>query len=132
MLRSCQVHSVFSFGCHIFLPIFIYKGANILNTVCSLFTGQEAEITQLGAISWDGKATFNRYVLPSNGYISYEARSVSGLEIKTDRNQQSLLYKGEEVDAVPVKEALLEFMDWIRKQTSKSQIFVAQKLQYFK
>ena len=110
-----------------FLSISIYCFAplNISNTVCCLFAGLEAEITQLGAISWDGKATFNRYVLPSNGYISFEARSVSGLEIKTDGNQQSLLYKGEEVDSVPVKEALLEFMDWIRKQRSKSQFLVA-------
>ena len=84
-----------------------------------LFSGSIAEITQICAISWDGKVTFDRYVLPASGYISDQASHVSGLEIKTDGDQQSLLYKGDEVDAIPVKDALFEFMDWIRQQTGK-------------
>lgn len=84
----------------------------ILYWFSSLPTGHKAEITQLAAVTWDGKFAFNQYVLPE-GHISIKASEITGLTIGKVNGKRELLHNGKAVESHPIGEVLLNFMEWL-------------------
>lgn len=71
--------------------------------------GNDAEICQIAAT--DGLDEFSVYAFPQNG-ISPEASAVNKLSIK----HETLLYDGRPVVAVEITDALVRFMNWLKRK----------------
>ena len=72
-----------------------------------IFTGDDAEILQIGAVAPDG-STFNQYVLPENP-IPGEASLIHHITM----SQGQLYYRGSPVQSSSIKDCLNSFIGWI-------------------
>ena len=81
-----------------------------------VFIGNEAEILQLSASDVTGSEKFDRYVLPEKDvYICKQASEITGLTIVNRDGKKVLLHCGKTVPTVSTKDAMSQFVDWLKK-----------------
>ena len=90
---------------------------------------QNAEITQISA--WYSSDTnFTVYTLPSKN-IEKTASELTGLTIKYVRGERKMFYHDNEVDAVPVNNGLMSFLQWLEKIPGRSKTLLAHNCKRF-
>ena len=82
--------------------------------------GKAAQLCQLSATDKSGLHLFSKYILPSQN-ISISASSVNKLTIKTTGGISLLFKDHQPVESVPVKEALGDFVAYLKENIARAQ-----------
>lgn len=94
--------------------------------MCCCISGHTAEIIQLAASSWDGKYSFNQYVLPK-GFISAKSSEITGLTINRVAGRRTLLHHGRVVESHPMKDTLLDFLQWLNDCRGMVDLYITKR-----
>lgn len=85
-----------------------------------LFSGRDAELTQLAAVALSLDKRFYRYILPE-GSISKKAQEITGLSIEIYNEQRCLCHNGKKVQSFPLYNALDDFCAWLESVHQKQE-----------
>lgn len=85
----------------------------------SCFTDRNAELTQIAAVGLNSDNLFNSYILP-NGPVSKKAQEITGISTKMAGGRRILCLNGLEVQSSNAKDALLQFILWMKTELQKN------------